>query len=220
MTTEIVEKHKVHVESIATDLATEEGINQIEQWISENPRVTLLVNNAGFGIRGQFANKPVKKYSEMLTVHINSTVRLTSAVLPSMIKARQGSIINVSSITAYMPLAGNAVYAGTKSFLNSFTQSLSYELKNTGVKVQILAPGFTYSDFHKRPDYSHLNTYASVPKFLWLTSERVVQISLKALERNKLECVPGWINKLIVMAGKCGFAGIGSVFMSRRYKEG
>ncbi len=216
---ELHEKHKVRVEVIAADLATEDGITKVEDWIKANPTVTLLINNAGFGIRGKFANKPVQKYNEMLSVHVNATVRLTSAVLPAMIK-KQGAIINVSSITAYMPLAGNAVYAGTKSFLNSFTQSLSYELKETGVKVQILAPGFTYSDFHKRPDYSKLNTYASVPKFLWMTSEQVVKISLKALERNKLECIPGWINKMIVLAGKFGFASLGSAVMSRRYKEG
>lgn len=217
---EISEKHKVRVESIAADLAAEEGIKQIETWIEENPAITMLVNNAGFGIRGAFARKPIQKYTEMLNVHVNATVRLTSAVLPAMIKAGHGAIINVSSITAYMPLAGNAVYAGTKSFLNSFTQSLFFELRKTGVKVQILAPGFTYSDFHKRPDYSHLNTYASVPKFLWMTSEQVAKISLRALKKNKLECIPGWINKMIVLAGKCGFAGMGSALMSRRYKEG
>ncbi|MBI5962625.1 MAG: SDR family NAD(P)-dependent oxidoreductase, partial [Chloroflexi bacterium] len=125
----------------------------------------------------------------------------------------------VSSITAFLPLAGNAVYSGTKSFLNSFTQALSYELKNTGIKVQALVPGFTYSDFHKRPDYSKLNTYASVPKILWMTSEDVAKISLRALEKNKLYCIPGGLNKIIVFAGRSGLAALGSTVMARIYKR-
>lgn len=216
---ELREKHKVRVHIIVADLATEDGISKIETWIKETPSITLLINNAGFGARGLFVNKPSQKYVEMITVHATATMRLTSAVLPAMINAKQGAIINVSSITAYLPLAGNAVYSGTKSFLNSFTQALAFELKNTSVKVQLLAPGFTYTDFHKRPDYAKLNTYASIPKILWMKAEDVAKISLRTLERNKLFCTPGWINKLIAIAGKSGLAALGSTVMAQIYKR-
>lgn len=216
---ELRKDHKVNVDVITADLATEAGISSLEAWIKLNPSITLLINNAGFGTRGLFANKPSEKYSEMITVHAIASMRLTSAVLPAMLKAKQGAIINVSSTTAFLPLAGNAVYSGTKSFLNSFTQALSYELKNSGVKVQLLAPGFTYSDFHKRPDYVGRDTYSSVPKILWMKAEDVVKISLRALERNQLFCIPGWINKLIAVAGKSGFAALGSTVMAHIYKR-
>jgi uncharacterized protein len=216
---ELRQRYEVSVDVIVADLATEDGISQVETWIKSHPSITLLINNAGFGARGLFANKPSEKYAEMITVHITAAMRLTSAVLPAMLHAKQGAIINVSSITAFLPLAGNAVYSGTKSFLNSFTQSLSYELKNTGIKVQALVPGFTYSDFHKRPDYSKLNTYASVPKILWMTSEDVAKTSLRALGRNQLFCVPGVLNKLIAFAGKSGLAALGSTVMAQIYKN-
>ncbi|MCJ7432705.1 MAG: SDR family oxidoreductase [Anaerolineales bacterium] len=211
-------KHKINVEVVVADLAAEDGINMVISWIRENQSITMLVNNAGFGVHGLFANKPPEKYVEMITVHVTATMRLTSAALPAMIKAKQGAVINVSSVAAYMPLAGNAVYSGTKSFLNAFTVALAFELKNTGVKVQLLTPGFTYSDFHKRPDYAKLNTYSSIPKFMWMKAEEVVRISLHALERNKRHCIPGMLNKLIVFAGKSGLAALSSKIMARRYK--
>jgi short-subunit dehydrogenase len=211
-------RHNIRVEVVIADLAMEDGIRQVEEWIKANPAITLLVNNAGFGTRGLFVNKPAEKYAEMIAVHVMATTRLTSAALPTMIKAQQGAIINVSSITAYMPLAGNAVYAGTKSFLNAFTEALALELSGTGVKAQVLAPGFTYSDFHKRPDYVKLNTYTSVPKFMWMTSEDVVRISLRALGKGQVHCIPGVLNKLIALAGKLGLSALGSQIMTGRYK--
>lgn len=214
---ELCQRHKVSVEVITADLVTEDGINKVESWIKANPSISVLINNAGFGARGLFANKLSEKYVEMITVHITAAMRLTSAALPAMIRAKQGAIINVSSITAFLPLAGNAVYSGTKSFLNSFTQALSYELNNTGVKVQALVPGFTYSDFHKRPDYLKTDTYNSVPKILWMEPEDVAKTSLRALDGNKLFCIPGLINKMIVLAGRSGLAALGSAVMAQIY---
>jgi short-subunit dehydrogenase len=216
---ELQQSHQVNVEVIVADLATGDGIAKVETWIKANPAMTLLINNAGFGARGLFVNKPPEKYMEMITVHNTAVVKLTSAALPAMIAAKQGAVINVSSIVAFLPLAGNTVYSGTKSFLNSFTQALSYELKNTGVKVQVLVPGFTYSDFHKRPDYTKVNTYSSVPKILWMKAEDVAKISLRSLERNQLFCIPGWINKLITFAGKSGLAALGSTVMAQIYQR-
>jgi short-subunit dehydrogenase len=215
---ELREKHKVNVTIVVADLATDDGIRKVIAWIQENPSITLLINNAGFGARGIFANKPAETYAAMITVHVMAAMKFTSTALPAMIQAKRGAIINVSSVTAYMPLAGNAVYAGTKSFLNSFTEALAFELKNTGVKVQVLVPGFTYSDFHKRPDYVKLDTYSSIPKFMWMTSEDVARSSLRALDGNKVHCIPGTLNKLIALAGKSGLAALGSKIMTRRYK--
>jgi short-subunit dehydrogenase len=110
----------------------------------------------------------------------------------------------VSSPAAYTSLPGNGSYAGTKAFLNAFSESLARELEGTGIRVQILLPGFTYSDFHKRPAYEGADTYNSVPKFMWQTSEYVARTSLKALKHGGLYCTPGWIYKLLVFAGRLG----------------
>ena len=216
---ELREKHQVNVNIIVADLATDEGMDNVITWIKDTPALTMLINNAGFGTRGMFVHKPAEVYAAMVSVHVMASMRLTSAALPAMIKSRRGAIINVSSLTAYMPLGGNAVYSGTKSFLNAFTEALAFEVKGTGVKVQLLAPGFTYSDFHKRPEYSNVDTYSSVPKFMWMNADDVARISLRALEKNKTVCIPGTLNKLIAFAGKSGLAALGSAVMIRRYKK-
>lgn len=208
----------VNVDVIAADLASADGIASHEDWIKANAP-SLLINNAGFGARGLFAARDSQRYEEMIQVHVTATVRLTSAALPAMLKAGQGGVINVSSITAYLPLAGNTVYSGTKSFLVSFTQALSYELRNSGVKTQVLIPGFTYSDFHKRPDYAQVNTYTTVPKFMWMEAQDVIRISLRDLERGRLVSIPGLLNKLISLAGKSGLAALGSSVMAGIYKR-
>lgn len=211
-------RHKIAVHVIAADLSAADGIARHEEWIRSNaPR--LLINNAGFGARGLFATRDISRYLEMINVHVIAAVRLTSAALPAMLESKQGGIINVSSITAYLPLAGNTVYSGTKSFLVSFTQALSYELKNSGIKTQVLIPGFTYSDFHKRPDYARVNTYTSVPKFFWMDADEVVRISLRDFDRGRLVCVPGLLNKMIVLAGRSGLAALGSSVMAGIYKR-
>ena len=201
-------RHGVRAEVVAADLGTDAGMRLVEKWISTHSPIEMLVNNAGFGVRSLFIEGGPDKTVEMIAVHNIAPVRLIWAALAGMKQAGRGAIINVSSPAAWAALPGNGSYAGTKAFLNAFSESLARELEGTGIRVQVLLPGFTYSDFHKRPAYEGVDIYRSVPKFMWQTSEYVARISLRSLKHGSLYCTPGFFYKLLVFAGRLGFANL------------
>jgi short-subunit dehydrogenase len=155
----------------------------------------ILVNNAGFGLGGLFLDIPVEESVPMLTLHSQAPMELCAAIAPRMVTLNRGTIINVSSLATVAPVPGNAVYCGTKAFLDLFTRSLALELWNTPVKVQSLLPGFTYTDFHDRID-TFTRERKSRGLIRWQTPRQVVRASLKA-GKKKLQVIPGWSNKLL-----------------------
>ncbi len=202
------DQHKVRAEVVVADLGTDAGMRLVEKWISSHAPIEMLVNNAGFGTNSLFIDSGPDSTVEMIAVHNIAPVRLIWAALPGMKQAGHGTIINVSSPAAWFSLPGNGSYAGTKAFLNAFSESLARELEGTDIRVQVLLPGYTYSDFHKRPVYEGMDLYHSIPGFLWLTAEYVVRNSLKALKRNSLYCTPSLLYKLMVLSGRLGFASL------------
>lgn len=203
---ELAAKHGIQAEALSADLATEAGQALAAGWILAHAPLELLINNAGFGVPGSFATTSAEEHLSMLAVHAGATVRLTRAALPAMLAAGRGAIINVSSPAAYLPMSGNAMYAATKAFLNVFSEALRAELRGTGVSVQALLPGFTYSDFHKRGEYAKQDFYSTLPKWIWMSSEAVAQTSLRALERGNLYCIPGLHNQILVFLARTGLA--------------
>lgn len=201
---ELTAQHGVQAEVLTADLATEAGQLAVAAWIEAHSPLTLLINNAGFGVPGDFATTATRDHLEVLAVHNCAPVRLMGAALPGMLQARAGTIINVSSPAAYMPARGNTSYAATKAFLNVFSEALRAELQGSGVKLQVLLPGFTYSDFHKRGEWAKKDFYSTLPRWMWMSSEAVAQISLRELGRGRLYCIPGLHNKLFVWLGKIG----------------
>lgn len=205
---ELVAKHDIQAEAISADLATSAGQEMAASWILAHSPLELLINNAGFGVPGTFANTLVEDHLSMLSVHADATVRLTRAALPAMREAGRGAIINVSSPAAYLPMSGNAMYAATKAFLNIFSEALYAELRGTGITIQVLLPGFTYSDFHKRGEYAKKDFYSTLPKWMWMTSEAVARTSLRALKNGRLYCIPGLHNQIMVFLAKTGLASV------------
>lgn len=201
---ELAAKHGILAEVILADLATEAGQKQVTDWIEAHTPLAMLINNAGFGVPGSFAETSTEAHLEMLAVHTAAPVRLMGAALPAMLRARTGTIINVSSPAAYMPARGNTSYSATKAFLNVFSEALHTELRGTGLTLQVLLPGFTYSDFHKRGEWAKRDFYSTLPRWMWMTSEAVAQTSLRALKHGGLYCIPGLHNKLFVFLGKIG----------------
>jgi short-subunit dehydrogenase len=177
------------------------------------------VNNAGFGVLGSFSHVPVEKSVEMMMVHDLATVRLTRAALPGMIARQHGGVINVSSVSAFLPLGGNVMYTSTKAFLNSFTQTLAFELQGSGVKVQALCPGFTYTGFHDTPEFEGDDFRARIPKFLWMMADEVVDQSLRALPRGRVIFIPGFKYRLVALAGRMGIMSLASGFANRWLKR-
>jgi hypothetical protein len=192
---EIKGSSQVSVQILPADLSQEDGIQTVERCIGQVEHLDLLVNNAGYGLSGRFYQSDIERHQQMIHVHIIASVRLARAALPLMVEQRRGGIINVSSMAAFVPSAG-VTYSATKAYLVKFTEALQYDLEGTGVQVQALCPGLTYSEFHDTPEYSRFNR-GKVPGFLWLSAEKVVSESLRDLERGNVICVPGWIYRLV-----------------------
>lgn len=176
------------------DLADPAGTEQLALFLRQRSDVALLVNNAGFGTQGKFHETDYGRQVDMVHVHVLATMRLTRAVLPAMIQAGAGAIINVSSVAAYFRSAGNVSYCATKGWMNDFTEGLRIELDalRSPVVVQALCPGFTYTEFH---DTMGINR-AQIPQWLWMPAEYVVDQSLDALESGKLFVIPNWKYRL------------------------
>jgi short-subunit dehydrogenase len=185
----------VEVEVLAADLTKPAGLHRVEERAA-HAGLTLLVNNAGFGYTGAFADLDVDGEEEEIRLNVIALVRLTHAVLPGMIKRQRGSIINVSSMAGFQPGPYMATYGATKAYVTSFTEALGEELRGSGVYVQALCPGFTRTEFQER---GHIDT-SMLPEMAWMTADGVVAASLAAMKRQQLICVPGLGNQIVSTA--------------------
>ncbi|MFC1890238.1 SDR family NAD(P)-dependent oxidoreductase [Thermodesulfobacteriota bacterium] len=187
-------KYGVEIEILCADLSNDSERRIVEEKVAGEPNLELLVNNAGFATIGRFAELDIDREESEIGVNVLAVVKLTRAVLPGMISRGHGAVINVSSVEAFMPDPYNATYGATKSYVKFFTEALSEELRGTGVRIQVLCPGFTRTEFQERAgiDASEISSFA------WMTPEAVVDASLSCLRRGKIICIPGLINKILV----------------------
>ncbi len=187
---ELCAQYPVRVEVLSADLAEEAGLQAVEQAIARLDDLTLLVNNAGFGIRGGFMDAPLEKHLSMIQVHVVASVRLARAAVERMLPHGHGAVINVASMAAFLPVR-NSTYSATKAYLVKFSEALENEVGPRGIHSQALCPGFTYTEFHDTPELEGFKR-ATIPGWLWLKAGAVVHDSLQALERGQVVCVPGW----------------------------
>lgn len=196
---ELSAAHGIRAEALAADLSRDEEIVRLGEAIGARPDLTLLINNAGFGTRGDFAEVELERHLAMIRVHDVATVALTRAALPGLIARGGGAIINVSSVAAFFPSGGGAIYTATKVFLNNFSEALAAEVGDKGVRVQALCPGFTYSGFHDTSEYEGFDR-KTIPAKLWMPAEAVVDESLAALGGDRVIVVPGRAYQGLVLA--------------------
>ena len=141
-------RHGVAAHVVVADLADPEGVAQV---VAEVERlglvVTYLVNNAGFGTNGAFADSEQERQLAMVQVNDAAPLALTRALLPAMVRRRRGRILNIGSTAGFQPGPYMATYYASKAFLNSFSEALSYELRGTGVTVTLSCPGTTATEF-------------------------------------------------------------------------
>jgi hypothetical protein len=195
LASELRKNHNIDVEILATDLSESRDIDKVEKYIADNQALDMLINNAGFVTAGRFSRTSLEEQEAMVRLHVIAPIRLTHAALPKMVERGHGTIINVSSNAAFIPLPGSVTYSGTKAFLVAFSEALQSELKGTGVHVQALCPGFTHTEFHDRlPRFKS----SSIPAPFWTNPEEVVAASLEAVKKNKVICIPGLMNRLLV----------------------
>ena len=193
----VVARRADRLEAIAgerwvADLSVEAEVERLAAHLESRDDIALLVNNAGFGTQGRFAETALDAQMVMHRLHVLATVRLTRAVLPGMIRRGAGAIVNVSSVAGFARSANNVSYCATKAWMNAFSEGLWLELQGTGVTVQALCPGFTYTEFH---DVMGVDR-AKHPRWMWLDAGFVVGESLRNLR--KLYVVPDWKYQLFV----------------------
>ncbi len=192
----IAERHGVDVDVVIGDLADPAAQDMLVQRARSTDRLSFLVNNAGFGANQAFVTEQLELHEQMLNVHVLAPMKLIHAALPRMIARGHGRIINVSSTSAFIPYPDHAMYSATKAMLNNLSESLHLELRGTGVRLQVLCPGVTRTDFHAKLGISADQAYGRRMRGRVMTAEDVVDSSLAALARDRPVCVPGRYNAL------------------------
>jgi short-subunit dehydrogenase len=206
--------HGVHAEPFVADLSEDADIARLATRLRESARLQTLVSNAGFGSRGTILTADPGQQRRMLQLHVTATHELVSAALPGMTARRQGTIIVVASVASWSPTAGNVNYNATKAYQRVYCEALAHELVGSGVYVQALCPGFTYTEFHDRLGSGR----RGIPSWLWLSAERVVNDCLaQAAVRRKVVCVPGKRFQLLVFLLKHAMWALGG--LRQRYRR-
>jgi len=186
------ESHQVNVEVLAVDLSKPDSLPTVENRIAEESALEMLVNNAGFGAYMPFVELDPDRVEELINLQVLAVARLTRAALPGMLARGHGSIINVSSRLGFSGSLGSAqmpkraTYAGTKAFINTFSQLVQSEIEGTGVQVQALCPGVVPTEFHSIQG----SDTSRFPAAIMMSPEEVVEASLAGLKLGEVICVP------------------------------
>lgn len=191
---------RVQLHAIEADLTQIEGVARAMEALRQLGPVDYLVNNAGFSTYGSFPDRAIDGQRDMVSLHIDATITLCRAAIPFMRERGAGYIINVSSVGAFLPGKGLAVYGASKAFLNFFSLALQEELAGTGIEVQSLCPGYTHTEFHQQIEREGFNK-ARIPAAMWMEADAVVAASLAALGSHRVLIVPGEENLKLARAG-------------------
>lgn len=206
---ELRAKHGVEAFSIAADLADPSACDAIIAAIGARGRtVDVLVNNAGYGVPGYWANTTWKEQADAVQVMHTAPLELSHKLLPGMLARKWGRIVNIASLAGFTPgAASHTTYAAVKSALIKFTQSLHAELQATGVHATAVCPGLTWSEFHDVNGTRE--SLKSLPGWIWQSAEKVAAIGYRASEENRTIVVTGVVNKFAAALSKVtpdGFA--------------
>jgi hypothetical protein len=190
----------VHIRKV--DLA---DLGQLQAFLDQLDRekleVDLLINNAGLGDSGPFAESDSDRNKEMTIVNIATLTLVTRHFLPQMIAKRRGGILNVSSSAGFLPIPGFAVYAATKAYVTSFSEALRAELRGTGVSVCALCPGPVVTEFQQVAKREGAKPNIG-PRALVVSVQQVVRDALAALESDRPLVIPGFAMKLLMLLGR------------------
>lgn len=191
-------RHGIQARYVLAELSSREGIERVRGELLRAGDLALLVNNAGGGSRHLFHEENLADQEGMVTTHVIAALHLCHAAIPMMKRRGGGAIINVSSIASFIPGRRSATYCAAKSFLTTFSEALHLEIGGDGIRVQVLCPGFTTTDFHSRVGV------AIRPELrrIFMTPEAVVDRSMKDLERGKVVSVPGWTYRAIRLGAR------------------
>ncbi len=190
--------HNIDVRTFAQDLSLPDSAEKVFDFCNrQNLAVGTLVNNAGFGLDGAFDSLPLETHEKMVVLHNLTLIKLTWLFLQEMKRRNQGDIINLSSVVAFQGIPYNAVYAATKAFVLTFSESIREELRHSGIRVFALCPGLTETEIFEKTGINPHRTLMPVGP-----PEPVVRSAIKSLNKNKSYSVPGFINKILIHGGR------------------
>lgn len=187
----------VHV--FEADLSDPAQREALEEWLRTLPfRIDFLINNAGIGDHGPFADSDWNKVRSMIHVNIEALTHLTLLLLPHLKIHRQAAILNVSSVVGMLPIPQMAVYAATKAYVSSFSEALRAELRGTNVSVMQLCPGPSETEFGmvagrggRRP--------TNAPEHFKVSPKQVVAEALQGIRRGQARVIPGWLVRVCML---------------------
>ncbi|MVM34102.1 SDR family NAD(P)-dependent oxidoreductase [Spirosoma sp. HMF4905] len=182
---------------IAADLSKPEAAELIfTETQKRNLEIETLINNAGIGSGGEFSELPLKGELDMLQLNNASFVAMTHFFLPQMQKRKSGTIINVASMAAFMPVPYMAVYAASKVFVRSFTEAITEECKPHNIHVMLLCPGLTKTNFNQAAGIENEKGKALTEGANLQTPEEVADEALKGLDQKKHVVISGVSNRM------------------------
>ncbi|MDO8616964.1 MAG: SDR family oxidoreductase [Dehalococcoidia bacterium] len=193
---ELAEQRGVATEVLEVDLSTPAGVAAVEERLRRGD-IEMLVNNAGFGTRGEFHALPPDRELQEIDLNVRALARLSHAALESMVPARRGAIINVASLGAFQPVPYMSTYGATKAFVLHFSEGLYEEAKKHGVTVTCLCPGPVKTEFQQVA-----GVRAERMAVGWVPPEKVVAAALKGARRGQAVVVPGGMNRLAAASVK------------------
>lgn len=167
--------------------------------LKKNLTVDILINNAGAGVYGEFSRTSREQEAAMLQLNVVSLTNLTKLLLPGMIERKKGRILNVASTAAFQPGPYMAVYYASKAFVVSFSEALAHELKNSGVRVSVLCPGPTATEFQKA---AGIDSTVKLFKFFAMPADKVAKAGYQGLIKGKKIIIPGIVNQLSAFFGR------------------
>lgn len=193
--TELETKFNVEVTALTKDLSLPNVAQGIIEDIEDRP-IDVLINNAGFGLFGTFAETCWEREFAMLNVHVITTTHLTKLVLDGMVKRGSGKILNMASLAAFQPGPMMSIYYASKSYMLSFSEAIANELKGTGVTVTALCPGPTKTAFQQTVSE---DTSDNKITFNMACAKEVALYGYKAMLKGKSYAIPGKFNKFLAI---------------------
>jgi short-subunit dehydrogenase len=182
---------------IPADLAQPRSARALaEQLAARGIQTDVLVNNAGFGLHGEFAELPIERQLDMIQLNVTTVSELTRLLLPGMLARGTGGVLNVASTAAFQPGPLMSVYYATKAFVLSFTEGVAEEVAGRGVKVSCLCPGPTETEFAARADVVHTNLFKEAA----MGVEEVAREGFEGWTAGRVVIVPGFKNKQRMIA--------------------
>ena len=177
--------HGVSVEVLPADLSDRQQLGVVEQRLMDSDRpISVLVNNAGFGVKARFTRGDISDEQRMLDVLVIAVMRLSHAAAVSMGERGEGAIVNVSSVASWLT---GSTYSAAKAWVTVFSEGLAGEVAPLGVSVTAVCPGYVHTEFHERADMN----MDRVPRWMWLDADRVAAKAMRDVDRGRVLSVTG-----------------------------